>query len=78
MVSGKVWPASIRVEDRQAQLPRLGHTIGVHVEGLVAHELGGEEVTHSLPHATEAAHEDVVAVILLGVRGEHDSALHSE
>ena len=59
--------ARVSIEDGQAQLARLGDAVGVHVKGLVPDELGGEEVAHRLPYSSEAAHEDVVAVILLRV-----------
>ena len=75
---GKVGPASVGIEDGQPQLPSFGHAVRVHVEGLIPHELGGEEIAHRLAHTTESADQDVVTVILLRVGREHDAALHGK
>ena len=55
-----LWARGVAEEDGQAELARLGDSIRVHVEGLVTHELAGEQLTHRLSDAAEAAHEDVV------------------
>mmetsp|Transcript_31073 Transcript_31073/g.66758 ORF Transcript_31073/g.66758 Transcript_31073/m.66758 type:complete len:284 (+) Transcript_31073:680-1531(+) len=68
-------PTRIPIEDWEATVARLCDAVGVHVEGLVAHEPRGEQLADRLPDSTKAADEDVVSLVVLVRGGQHEPAL---